>query len=65
MVGVLAQAAPAAGRDEYLVSAALRTEVVQGTYNASGELTTGLSGVGAAESAAGQCFSFGNAGVVQ
>lgn len=53
--------ATATGRDEYLVSAALRTEVVQGSYNASGELTSALSGAGAAESAAGQCFSFGPA----
>jgi len=53
--------APAPGLDLYGVSAALRTEVVQGSYNASGELLSALSAAGAAESAAGQCFSFGPA----
>ena len=53
--------ATAPGLDPYSLSAALRTEVVQGTYNASGELTTALSAPAAAESQAGQCFSYGPA----
>lgn len=51
----------AAGIDEFLVSANLRTEVVQGDYNTSGELTTPLSAAVSAESVAGRRFSFAGA----
>lgn len=50
-----------AGIDEFLVSAQLRTEVVQGDFNTSGELTTPLSAAGSAESVAGRSFSFASA----
>ena len=53
--------APAPAFDRYALSAALRTEVVLGTYNASGELTDALSAAAAAESRPGQCFSYGPA----